>query len=371
MKKVKLSMPDFKEDVDISQFTRDGSNVVNDCEFYINRDDVKRADYWFCFEGVRGEEEECAVNQSNVILLTAEVAWPRFYYDSVLKKNFLRQFGYIYTCHDIYSNRVHYDLPFLPWMINANHGSSIFEKSDRDYVFFKELQELEKPKLISVFCSTQAWTEGHRLRLKFVNELKNYFGDALDWFGNGVNQVERKWDGIAPYRYHIVLENQSRNNVITEKLYDSYLGLAYPIYYGAPNIDSYFNKKSYSTIDICDLNGSIKTIKNLIEADHYQESLPYIRDSKNLVLEKYNLFERLSAICNRLESHREFSTDIPTVVKLKPLKYFDVAQDLNALIRDHKYKAVYDRLLMYYPGHVLKKISDKLLKNYSDKYDLH
>ena len=36
-----------------------------------------------------------------------------------------------------------------------------------------------------------------------------------------------------------------KNNLISEKLYDSYLGLAFPIYFGAPNSGEYFPKNSF------------------------------------------------------------------------------------------------------------------------------
>ena len=71
--------------------------------------------------------------------------------------------------------------------------------------------------------------------------MKSHFGSQLDWYGNGVNEIQRKHEGILDYKYHIVLENESRNNLISEKIFDSMLGLSVPIYYGAPNISEYFN----------------------------------------------------------------------------------------------------------------------------------
>ena len=43
----------------------------------------------------------------------------------------------------------------------------------------------------------------------------------------GVNSLNDKWDGIHDYKYHIVLENEA-NYLISEKLFDSYLGLSFP-----------------------------------------------------------------------------------------------------------------------------------------------
>ena len=66
--------------------------------------------------------------------------------------------------------------------------------------------------------------------------FKKHFKDRLNWYGNGVNEINNKFEVISNSKYHIVLENDSKYNLISEKLYDSYLGLSFPIYYGAPNV---------------------------------------------------------------------------------------------------------------------------------------
>lgn len=364
---IKLSLPGF-EDADISQFIGHTNNTVRDCVFFINRDDIKVADYWVCLEAPYKVVETCRVKKDNVFFLTAEAAWPRFFYDSELKKNFLAQFGKIYTCHDIYAANTFFGLPYLPWMINANHGQSIFSSHPRDRLFFEQLSSLPKTKLLSVICSDQTWTEDHKLRLKFVKSLKAHFGDKIDWFGNGIQSLEQKWDGIAPYKYHIALENQSRNNVITEKLYDTFLGLAYPIYYGAPNASEYFDSNSFSTIDIVDIKGSIEIIEKILESDLYEQRLSAVIASKNLVLSKYNLFERIADIC--LAAHATIPRSDPSVeenVVLMTMNQFDVKQDLTALFKKNRLSLILKRLIYYYPGSLLKKWGARLLRQYDNQ----
>jgi hypothetical protein len=250
-------------------------------------------------------------------------------------------------------------------MINANHGQSVFSAHARDRLFFEQLTSLPKTKDLSVFCSNQTWTEDHKLRLKFVRGLKAHFGDKLDWFGNGIQPLEQKWDGIATYKYHIALENQSRNNVITEKLYDSFLGLAYPIYYGAPNAGEYFDSKSFSTIDIVDIKGSIKIIEKILESDLYEQRLNEVIASKNLVLSKYNLFERIADIC--LAAQATISRSDPSVeenVMLMTVNQFDVKQDLTALFKKNRVGLILKRLIYYYPGSLLKKWGARLIQQY-------
>ena len=143
---------------------------------------------------------------------------------------------------------------------------------------------------MSVFCSDKNFTEGHRKRLDFVNGLKDHFGEDLDWYGNGINQLDTKWDGIAPYKYHISLENKNMDYVISEKLFDSYLGLSFPFYSGAPNVNDYFPSNSLRKIDINNLDKSIEIIEECIENNLYENNSNEILYSKNLICTELNLF---------------------------------------------------------------------------------
>ena len=80
------------------------------------------------------------------------------------------------------------------------------------------------------------------MRLLFAEKIAEHFGSDIDWFGDGIKTIENKWEAVSNYKYHIVLENESRNFLISEKLYDSYLGLAFPFYYGGSNVNSFFSK---------------------------------------------------------------------------------------------------------------------------------
>jgi hypothetical protein len=305
MLKIKVSIPGFSDNLNISQFVGNNDNIAFDCKFYVNDPSLKEADHWFVIEDLQRQDETVLVNRDCVFFLSAEVVHPRGYYDSTRLNLFLEQFNAIFTCNDIYRDNSFYVLPFLPWMINSNHGPSTFGKSDRDVEWLRKNNKIEKTKMISVICSNQNLTADHRLRLKFVNAIKDHFGDTLDWYGNGINPLKEKWDGIAPYKYHIVLENQSRNNIITEKLFDSFLGLSYPIYYGAPNVKEYFNANSLTQIDIFDLRNSIKKIEILLEGNESDIRIKEILESRNKVLFDYNLFKRIADIALKKDIAQE------------------------------------------------------------------
>jgi len=255
------------------------------------------ADAWWVMEGPSKDEKPCRVPDGSLFYATAEATWPHgFYSEYAYRSAFLEQFDGIHTCHDFYSEKTTSTTPFLPWMLNANHGESISSAHTRDIKYLENLQSLPKTKLLSVFCSQQGMLPSHRLRQRFTQVLKSHFGDDLDWYGNGVNSVAEKWDGLADYKYSIVLENQSRFNVVTEKIYDPFLSLTYPIYWGAPNISDYFDPKSLTPINIEDAKGSIKTIEWVLNNIKYEEALPALLESKRRVLDEQHFLKRMIRI---------------------------------------------------------------------------
>jgi hypothetical protein len=367
MLKVKISTPDKHKNYDISQYVGNDKSIIDGCQFFINNPTITQADYWFCSEDLLEANEQCEINPKNIYFVTAEAAWPKLHYQSSKKMEFLKQFSKIFTCHPIYLPNVIYDLPFLPWMINANHGPSLFQASERDINFFKNSKKIEKKKIISVFCSNQNMTEDHKLRLNFVKALKKHFGEKLDWYGNGVNSLPAKWEGIAPYKYHIVIENQSKNNVITEKLYDAFLGLSYPIYYGAPNVCDYFDPESIELIDINDLNGSILKIEKLLEYDPYECKLTKIIQAKDKVLSEHNVFRRFARICNASEALRQnLNNSIQEKVLILRSDQFKTRTDLSRTLASRGPIATAQKIFVYYFARLLKMYSDKLLAKYKD-----
>lgn len=296
MLRIKLTIPGAAKNINLEQFTGNSLNIVGDSQFFIN-DDCTEADVWLIIEDLEAGTNSCHVPANRIAYLSAESAWPVGYFcETPNIDRFLDQFSHFFTCHEIYRDSKYAELPFLPWMINANHGPSIFENNQRDINYFRELNSIEKTKSISIFCSNQQWTEQHRMRFRFTQQLKDHFKDRLDWYGNGVQQIEKKWDGLAPYKYSIVLENTSRDLVISEKLYDSFLTLTYPIYWGSPRASDYFDENSFREIDVYDFKKSVSDIEEILETDPYEGSLPSLIENKNRVLNEMNFAKRLEAV---------------------------------------------------------------------------
>ena len=99
--------------------------------------------------------------------------------------------------------------------------------------------EITKTRNLSLIASAKRHLEGHKLRHTMVNWLRENGIDA-DVIGRGYNSFEKKSDGLAPYRYSIVIENVRESSYFTEKLIDAFLTETVPIYWGAPNIGEFF-----------------------------------------------------------------------------------------------------------------------------------
>jgi hypothetical protein len=302
MIQVKISSKGAGANADLSQFTGNKDGIVGNCQLHLN-EDIKEADIWFVMEEPEVGDQNCSIPEGRLIYLGAEVCRPvGWAEEDIVTKIYLSQFDLVFTFLNRVDPSTRYALPFLPWMVNANHGPSITQPHLRDVNFFRELASLPKTKEISVFCSNQVATADHRMRLRFVQALDSHFNGRMDWFGNGFHSIPQKWDGLAPYKYTLVLENQSSNHVITEKIQDAYLALCFPVYWGAPDINEFFPTESLMEIDAKDLKGSIDKIEQLLDIDPYRDKLASLLEAKRRVTDDYNFVVRLARLAEEIIS---------------------------------------------------------------------
>ena len=297
MKKIKITHP--YGNWPLSRQIPGGGNVWGDYQFHIN-EDIEECDFWFILDDLP-EKDSVKCLHENIVLIALEFPSIRPDIDS----NFLKQFSSVHTFArslDIHPKVLHV-LPPFPWHIGIDNSTK--NNPTRKYKCFDDFsfdKEIQKTKNISVISSNKNITTGHRLRLKFIDALRDNFGNEIDVFGRGINEFCDKWDVISPYKYHIVLENSYCQNGISEKLYDCYLGQAFPIYYGCPNVAEFFPDKSYLQIDIHNIDSSLQKIFNAVNNNYYEYSLPYIQEAKKLVLSQYNLFGYIKKYCEIFEN---------------------------------------------------------------------
>jgi len=285
---------------------------------YQNKSENNEYDFYVFIEGLNIDEKVFYSN-NNIIFFSQEPPSVKTY-----NNDFLNQFSAVITCHNdmLHSGKV-ITQQCMPWWINKTYDE------------LKTIKTYEKTKLISIITSDKLITDGHKKRNEFALKLKEHFGDKIDLFGRGINDFNDKWDVIAPYKYHIAIENCSYPNYWTEKLSDAYLAGAYPIYYGCPNLNEYFSDKAFTSIDINDFDKSVETIDKVIKQNTYENSVDEISKAKELILNKYCLFAFLEDFCEKnYKNNLNYKR-----IKIKPESYFN--NRIYKIYKDFKRKPFY------------------------------
>lgn len=211
-----------------------------------------------------------------------------------LKPGYAAQFGTVIACEGVANAR--HSQPCLPWWVGLQKSGATEFHAVLTYDDLCRMRHIQKTRRLSIVCSSLDVTAYHRQRLKFVKRLVEHFGSRIDVFGSAYRPIEDKWHAIAPYRYHVAIENSARDHYWTEKLADAFLGGALPIYCGAPNIDEYFAPESLVSIDILRPGDALRTIEAVLEADPYETAMPAIWAARDAVLNRYNVFPAMADV---------------------------------------------------------------------------
>jgi hypothetical protein len=157
--------------------------------------------------------------------------------------------------------------------------------------------DLRKTRMASLIASQKRISEGHKLRHAVVERVQKA-GDDVDIMGQGYRPFEIKSDGLAPYRYSVVIENVREPNYFSEKLVDAVLCDTVPIYWGCPNLERFMDP---SGIIQCQNLGDIQAaLAGMSDAD-WQARLPALQALKPVLESHCGLEERAAqAVRNSL-----------------------------------------------------------------------
>ncbi|MEG9862040.1 MAG: glycosyltransferase family 10 [Parvularculales bacterium] len=247
--------------------------VVDDLPFNINHK-------W------RLGREHLACPQEHTILLTYEPSAVKLY-----SAGYAAQFGLVLTSHEPdalpHPNRI--DMPPMgSWLYRGTHDELCAAPTPP-----------VKTRTISTLCSNKQMRHTwHNLRFHFTRRLQEALPE-MDVYGRGINPIDEKVDAIDPYRYHIAIENHIAPYHWTEKLADAFLGCTLPFYAGCPNAADFFPEASFIPIDITDFNGTLSTIRQVIDNNGYEKRLPAILEARRRLLEEQNLFAMLAKIITK------------------------------------------------------------------------
>lgn len=127
-------------------------------------------------------------------------------------------------------------------------------------------KDYSKTKMVSIIGSNKSMTPGHEFRKQIINYCMQR-GD-VDVYGRGYNEIANKEDGLADYRFSIVMENSQADWYFSEKLIDCFVTQTIPIYWGCDTTRCFSSCGiiKFQTVD--DLNN----ILNSISVEMYKEN---------------------------------------------------------------------------------------------------
>ena len=209
---------------------------------------------------------------------------------------FVNQFGHLVSPPAItgYRGRRHLSHPAIPAYFGRGHQKD--PGWDLDYEALVALVPPEKRNAISVVMTTKTSLPGHRRRLRFLRRLQRALGNRLEVFGRGFRVVTEKAEVILPCQYHLVLENTIMPAYWTEKLADAYLGYAFPIVSGPPDLNRWFSPDSFEAIDISEPDAAIERILHVMDNDTYHQRIDAVRRARDKLMHEERLCHVLARV---------------------------------------------------------------------------
>lgn len=280
--KVNITTPNSWDFDSFIKFHSPGqSRTWEEFQFYHNRQDGI-FDFWIVLNNLPSTTR-LSVTQGNVFLVTTEEVDVIKGYSS----RFLEQFDHIITSRsDIKLKNTIKSHYFTIWHIKKSY----------DELMHTVNNGINKTKDLSAIISSRLMYGQQVKRYALINKLKGHFKSKLDWYSREENPIADKWDGLAPYKYSIAIENSAHPGYFTEKIVDVLLSGAIPFYWGAPNISEYFPEDLVVSIPMDDYESCIGIIENNIHGNHYLDKLDLINESKFKILNEYQFLPWLSKI---------------------------------------------------------------------------
>ena len=231
-----------------------------------------------CVFGGRGEQDVLAVMGYTRYDYPAEVrqggvwAW---HTEWGMSKPYPGCYDLVFTHIDRPDERFRKQPPALNWWVGKSFDELVAMKPP------------EKSRQMSAIASTRAHVAGHHTRNAFIERVISEFPD-IDVYGHGrPKSLENKWDGIAPYKYTIAIENGSTPDYWTEKLTDAFMGWSVPLYFGAPNIRDYFPADSFIWLPIDEPEKALDVIRDTLENDSWEDRLEAVSQARRAIFDRW------------------------------------------------------------------------------------
>lgn len=242
--------------------------------------DCRDYDWLLVFDEMPIKKELLACPREHTILATWEPISIKGY-----SRAYTRQFGHLLTNRPPEAEK--HPNYFL------GRGYYLWFNGRRFYTDTAEAVMPPKTNLISAVCSAKRMKHtNHDARYQLVERLSREI-DGFDWFGFGVKPMDKKYEALDSYKYHVAIENHIGAHHWTEKLADAFLSECLPFYAGDPAITECFPEDSFIAIPSDDPAEATRIVREAIANNEYEKRREAILEAKRLVLEKYNFWAQV------------------------------------------------------------------------------
>ena len=149
----------------------------------------------------------------------------------------------------------------------------------------------KKTNNISFLMSNKQHTLGHRLRHQIFDYLQTINNANYSILSiQTPPRINNKDIIFVSSKYSIIVENEKEPNWITEKLIDCLVTKTIPIYWGAPNIEEFFDMRGILVFDTLEELKYILDNINMLEYDTLEDTINF---NKKEALKYANFFDRI------------------------------------------------------------------------------
>ncbi|WP_374281432.1 glycosyltransferase family 10 domain-containing protein [Desulfovibrio sp.] len=193
--------------------------------------------------------------------------------------------------------------PCLNWHYGVSRADGKYVSTVSRLDDFRHMPVPHKTGLVSVVCSSKTATEAQRARIALVGLLREQLGEALHVYGRGFNPVDDKMSAIAPYKYHLVLENNLLPHFWTEKLADAWLGWSLPLYLGAPNLAEVCPAAGFVPLPAGNPKACVQAVVQALDAGLWEARQAELSLCRTWVMETTNVFATAARMIENSPQH--------------------------------------------------------------------
>lgn len=175
---------------------------------------------------------------------------------------------------------------------------------------------INKLNMVASICSDKYHDDGHILRVDFIKYIDsmNLEANIIDVFGRdnyhnfksyiGPLLDDNKINGLIPYKYYFMPENNAERNYATEKIWEPILCECLCFYWGCPNLEDYIDSRAFVRLPLDNFEESLAIVKKAIEEDWWSHRIEFIREAKRKILNELAFFPTLEKIIESGEEIR-------------------------------------------------------------------